>query len=139
LLNDHQVKYLIVDGYAVGFHSRPKFTQDLDVWIEPNEENADRVLKVLRDFGFGELEITVKDLTSPDRVIQLGSVPLRIDVVTSVSGLNFSKAFEAKVEGKYLGVSANFISVKDIIKNKKASGRKKDLEDIEWIKKYSKE
>lgn len=138
LLNVHQVKYLIVGGYAVGFHSRPKFTQDLDIWLEPSEQNAERVLKVLRDFGFGELEITVEDLTNPDRIIQLGYAPLRIDIITSLSGLDFSKAFQTKVEGQYLGVKAHFISIGDLIRNKEASGRKKDLDDIDWIKKYSK-
>lgn len=138
LLNAYEVRYLIVGGYAVGFHSRPKFTHDLDIWIENSEGNARLVLAVLKDFGFGDLEITVIDLTNPDRIIQLGYAPLRIDIITSVSGLDFSAAFQEKVEGKYLGVSANFISIKDLLKNKKSSGRKQDLEDIDWIKKYSK-
>ena len=138
LLNVHRVKYLIVGGYAVGFHSRPKFTQDLDIWIAPTEENAQRLLRVLQDFGFGELEITTADLTNPDRIIQLGYVPLRIDILTSLTGIDFSKAYHARVEGSYLGVKAYFISLDDILENKRQSGRKKDLEDIEWIKKYTK-
>ena len=138
LLIDYRVRYLIVGGYAVGFHSRPKFTQDLDIWIENSEENAQRVLSVLSDCGFGDLEIAIKYLTNPDSVLKLGQAPLRIDLVTSVSGLNFSDAFHKKVKGKYFGVSVNFISMEDMIKNKKASGRKKDLDDINWIQKYSK-
>ena len=137
LLNVHQVKYLIIGGYAVGFHSRPKFTQDLDIWIENSQENAIRVLSVLKDFGFFELDITMEDLTNPDRIIQLGHVPLRIDIITSVNGLNFSDAFQKRAEGKYLGVNAKFISLKDLLKNKKSTGREKDLEDIRWIQRYS--
>ena len=138
LLNDQQVNYLIVGGYAVGFHSRPKFTQDLDIWIENSEENARRVQSVLRDFGFGDLEITEKDLTNPDIVVQLGYAPLRIDLMTGVSGLSFSEAFQEKVKGHYFGIATYFVSVSDLIKNKKASGRDKDIQDIKWIQKYSK-
>ncbi len=92
---------------------------------------------VLRDFGFGDLEITEKDLTNPDIVVQLGYVPLRIDLMTGVSGLNFLEAFQKKVKGKYLGVTAYFISIPDLLKNKRASGREKDLQDIKWVLKYS--
>ena len=137
LLNDQKVKYLIVGGYAVGFYSRPKFTQDLDIWIENSEENAQRVQLVLGDFGFGDLEITTKDLTNPDIIVQLGYTPLRIDLMTGVSGLSFSEAFQKKVRGKYLDVTAYFISISDLVKNKRASGREKDIQDIKWVRKYS--
>ncbi len=137
LLNAYQVNYLIVGGYAVGFHSRPKFTQDLDVWIERSQANAKKVLSVLNDFGFGELDITINDLANPDMIIQLGNAPLRIDLITELSGLSFSEAYSQKVKGNYLGVDTYFISQEDLIKNKSTAGREKDLEDIKWIKKYS--
>src|SRR3990172_1521435 len=137
LLNEHNVRYWIVGGYAVGFHSRPKFTQDLDIWIDNSEENARHFLTVLQEFGFGELDVTQHDLTNPDIVLQLGYTPLRIDIMTSVSGLEFADAYERKVEGKYLGVETYFISTNDLIENKKASGRKKAREDLEWIRKYA--
>lgn len=138
LLNAQKVKYLIVGGYAVGFHSRPKFTNDLDIWVDNSPENAEKVLNVLKVFGFEELDIRIEDLTSPDHVIQLGYAPLRIDIMMSVSGLNFNEAYQNRVKGKYLGVEAHFASIDDILQNKKSSGRTKDLEDINWIRKYHK-
>lgn len=137
LLNAHQVKYLIVGGYAVGFHSRPKFTHDIDFWIENSENNARKVLSVLMDFGFGELDVKISDLTNPDMVIQLGYAPLRIDIITDLSGLNFSESYSRKVKGNYLGVDTYFISINDLIKNKEMAGRDKDLLDVKWIKQYS--
>jgi hypothetical protein len=136
LLNAHQVRYLIVGGYAVGFHSRPKFTHDLDIWIENTQENALKVLVVLKDFGFGELDITINDLINPDTIIQLGYAPLRIDLITDLSGLNFSESYQKKIEGSYLGVTAYFIALDDLIINKQIAGRDKDLNDIKWIEQY---
>jgi predicted nucleotidyltransferase len=138
LLNAHKVKYLIIGGYAVGFHSKPKFTHDIDIWIESNKENAKRVLQVLNDFGFGGLDITIEDLTNPEKFIQLGREPLRIDILISISGVEFKDAYKNKVRGNYLGINIDFISVNDLIKNKKATCRKKDIDDVEWIKKYAK-
>ena len=139
LLNENNVKYLIVGGYAVGFYSQPKFTQDIDIWIDYSEENINSLIKVLNSFGFSELDKSINELKNPNKMIQLGNPPLRIDIMTAVSGINFKEAFINKIEGNYLGVSANFIGKKDLIKNKQASARKKDLDDIEWIKTYSKE
>lgn len=118
LLNVHKVKYLIVGGYAVGFHSKPKFTNDIDIWIECTNTNASKILVVLKDFGFGDLDITINDLTNPDKFIQLGREPLQIDILMSISGVNFENAYKNKVKGNYLGVKINFISIDDLIKNK---------------------
>ena len=137
LLNVHKVRYLIVGGYAVGFHSRPKFTQDIDIWVENSKQNGLRLKKVLEEFGFGSLDITIEDLTSPDKVIQLGNAPLRIDLITSISGIGFRSAYENRVTGKYFNIDADFISLDDLIINKKSSNREKDLEDLRWIEKYS--
>ena len=137
LLNENNVKYLIIGGYAVGFHSRPKFTNDIDIWIENSIENAQKVLIVLKEFGFGDLDITIEDLTDPDKVIQLGYAPVRIDIITGLSGIDFSKAFDCRVIGKYLGLNTNFISQSSLIESKKLAGRKKDLDDLKWIEKYS--
>ena len=91
LLNKHNVRYLIVGGYALGYHSRPKFTQDIDFWIAYDTTNAKKILSVLRDFGFAELEIILKDLTTPDKIIQLVNAPLRIDLLTRIHGLIFNE------------------------------------------------
>ena len=138
LLNENKVEYLIVGGYAVGFHSQPKFTQDIDFWIRNNEKNIDKLLRVLTEFGFADLNIKAEDLKENDTILQLGVPPMRIDILTGVSGLEFNDAFERRVCGIYHGVPAQFISIPDLINNKKASGRKKDLQDIDWIKRYGK-
>jgi predicted nucleotidyltransferase len=136
LLNKHRVEYLIVGGYALGYHSRPKFTQDIDFWIGRNQSNAQKVLTVLEEFGFGELDITIRDLISENKIIQLGNAPLRIDIITDVTGLDFKAAFKKRVSALYLGVTASFISLSDLITNKKSSSRQKDLEDLNWIERY---
>ncbi len=136
LLNGQEVKYLIIGGYAVGFHSRPKFTNDIDIWIENSLINAKKVLRVLEDFGFSSLDIQIEDLIDPDKVIQLGYAPVRIDIITGLSGLDFAKAYDEKIAGNYLGVNTYFISKKHLIKSKKKAGRKKDIDDIDWINRY---
>jgi len=137
LLNKHGVEYLIVGGYALGYHSRPKFTQDIDFWVGRDESNAQKVMNVLDDFGFGQLDIRVEDLTSENKIIQLGNAPLRIDIIMSVTGLEFQSAFKNRVHAQYMGVTANFISLPDLITNKKSTGRQKDVEDLNWIERYS--
>lgn len=139
LLNKHSVQYLIVGGYAVGFHSRPKFTNDIDFWINNSLENAELILRVLKDFGFEKLDITIEDLISPNKIIQLGMEPMRIDIMTSVSGLEFNNSFKNKVVTNYLDTTAYFININDLIQNKRKSGRKKDLYDIDWIEQYKKQ
>ena len=137
LLNRHKVHYLIGGGYALSYHSRPKFTQDIDFWIGMGNENANKILTVLEDFGFADLDIAIEDLTSVNRIIQLGREPLRIDLLTSIDGLHFIEAYKKRVSVDYLGVPTFILSLADLIKNKKASGRKKDLQDLEWIEQYS--
>ncbi|MDZ7721924.1 MAG: hypothetical protein U5R06_03615 [candidate division KSB1 bacterium] len=96
LLNGKRVKYLIIGGYAVGYHSRPKFTNAIDFWIENSAQNADKILKALREFGFSDLDIEQRDLIDPDKVIQLGFAPVRIDIITSIEGVDFDDAFQNK-------------------------------------------
>ena len=93
---------------------------------------------VLKDFGFGDLELTVYDFTVDDNIIQLGVEPLRIDLMTSISGLEFDQAYARKIEADYFGMKTSIISLSDILKNKRSSGRKKDRDDLKWIEKYSK-
>ena len=138
LLNKHKVRYLIVGGYAVGFYSRPKYTEDIDIWVESANSNAEKLIVVLKEFGFGELDISTEDLTNTNMVFQLGYAPLRIDIMTGVSGLSFVDCFSRSVSTKYFGLDVNMIALQDLITNKKASGRKKDLSDLDWIEQYSK-
>ena len=140
LLNKHKAKYLLVGGYAVSLYSRPKSTQDIDIFIESSMPNANKILKVLDEFGLASLGITVNDLTTKDRVVQLGVSPLRIDLMTSIEGVKFAKAYKNRTKITYWGVrNVSFISYKDLITNKKTVGREKDIQDLKWLQKYSKE
>lgn len=126
LLNDNQVKYLVVGGYAIAFYGHPRYTKDLDFWIWPDPENAVKMAKTLRDFGFSSLGIQASDFLSIDNVIQLGQPPNRIDLITSVSGLDFETAFSSRTEEIFEGLPINFVSFDDLVKNKTASGRLQD-------------
>ena len=134
LLNDHEVRYLLVGGYAFAVHAFPRFTNDLDIWIDTDVENAEKILQVLNDFGFQGLEITNEDLTNPDRIIQLGYPPLRIDLLTNIDGVDFSTAWENKDTTNYGKQKINIINRELFIRNKLASGRQKDKEDLEKLK-----
>ena len=134
LLNEHKVKYLVVGGYAFAVHAYPRFTNDLDIWIDKDVANAENILQVLKDFGFQELEITNEDLTNPDRIIQLGYPPLRIDLLTDIDGVDFSTAWENKDSSNYGKQKINIINRELFIQNKLASGRQKDKEDLEKLK-----
>ena len=134
LLNAHEVKYLVVGGYAVVFHGHPRYTGDIDFWIWMDEGNAQKVVNVLKAFGFGSLGAVVEDFTDPNNVMQLGYPPARIDLLTTVSGLyDFEACFENRIETLIDDIKINFIGYEDLITNKKASGRPKDLGDIEGL------
>ena len=133
LLNKHEVEFLIVGGYALAFHGAPRFTGDIDVFVKSDRSNAERMLEVLADFGFGSLDIAKEDFLRPNNIIQLGVSPVRIDLITSISGVTWEDANESKVEGIFGNVSVSFISKQQFINNKRASGRKKDLADLESL------
>jgi hypothetical protein len=130
-LNDNAVRYLVVGGYAVALHGYPRYTKDLDVWVEGTAENATKILKTLRQFGFGTLDLKEADFVVPDQVVQLGYPPNRIDILTSLSGVVFSECYPTHVTAEIDGVSASFIDLENLKKNKKATGRHQDLADIE--------
>jgi hypothetical protein len=130
LLNSHAVDYLIVGGHAVAFHGHPRFTGDIDFFVRATAQNIERILAVLRAFGFGELGISVRDLLEPERVIQLGHPPNRIDIMNSVSGLEFSDAWGRRIQSVMDDQQVNLISWDDLLKNKRSSGRDKDLADV---------
>ena len=135
LLNFHKVDYLIVGAHALAFHGRPRHTGDLDIWIKPSIDNASKMLLVLKDFGFESLGLGEKDFLRENYVTQLGYPPLRIDILNSISGVEFDDAYGNKVEGEIDDLKVKFINVAEFIKNKEASGRKKDLGDIASLKK----
>ncbi|MDQ3396404.1 MAG: hypothetical protein M3511_01315 [Deinococcota bacterium] len=110
-LNDHEVHYLIVGGYAVALHGHPRYTKDIDVWIWISEENAERMMAALEQFGFGSLGLQAEDFLAPDQVIQLGYPPARIDIITSLVGVDFEACYASRVQIDIGGVAVNFIDV----------------------------
>lgn len=131
LLNNNEVRYLVVGGYAVAVHGHPRYTKDLDVWIELNPQNAANVIKALDQFGFGTLGLKVDDFLVPDQVIQLGLAPNRIDLFVSLEGVEFKECYESKFEVLIDETTVNFIDIENLKKNKKATGRLQDLADVE--------
>jgi len=133
-LNGNDVKYLVIDGFAVAFHGHPRYTKDLDIWVNSTNSNVKKLLKALNDFGFGSLGLTLEDFLNPENVIQLGCPPNRIDLVTEINGVNFELCYVQKVETQIDGLKVNFIDLKNLKKNKKATGRAQDLADLENLK-----
>ena len=133
LLNAHQVDYLIVGGYALAFHGAPRFTGDIDIFINPHSDNAQRVLAALADFGFHFPNLTADDFQKPNKVVQLGVPPVRIDLLTSISGLSWEEANASKEAGSYGDVPVSYIGRNAYIRNKRAAGRAKDIADIEAL------
>lgn len=132
-LNENKVRYLVVGGYAVAFHGHPRYTKDLDVWVESSPENAASVVKALDQFGFASLGLKPEDFLIPDQVIQLGFPPSRIDILTSVEGVEFKSCYASRVQVVIDGIRVNFIDLENLKKNKRAVGRTQDLADLEEL------
>jgi hypothetical protein len=133
LFNKHNVDYMIVGAYALAFHGAPRYTGDIDILVKPNSVNARRIIAVLDEFGFGSAGLRATDFETSDQVIQLGVPPVRVDMMTSITGVTWEEAFSGRVEGKYGDIPATYIGREQFISNKKALGRKKDLADLEAL------
>ncbi len=131
LLNEHKVRYLVIGGYAVALHGHPRYTKDLDIWVEMEPNNAKRLMDALTEFGFGAVGLTQEDFLAPDQVIQLGYPPNRIDLVTTPDGVNFNICYQSKIQVKIDEINVDFIDLENLKINKKASGRLQDLADLE--------
>ncbi|MEQ9105000.1 MAG: hypothetical protein RIE53_09890 [Rhodothermales bacterium] len=131
LLTSHEVRFLVVGGYAVAFHGHPRYTKDIDLWVDFNPENARRLMDALREFGFGSTDLTEADFVAPDRVVQLGYPPNRIDLLTSLKGVEFDSCYQEKVEVVVDDVSVPFINLDRLKQNKRALGRHQDWADLE--------
>jgi hypothetical protein len=127
---DSDVRFLIVGGYALAAHGAPRFTGDFDAWVLVDPENADRVVRALDEFGFGGLGLTSADFSSPDVVVQLGYPPHRIDILTSIDGVEFSDAWSSRMVVRVDEVEIPFIGRNELLANKRAAGRPQDLADV---------
>jgi hypothetical protein len=133
LFNARHVEYVVVGGYAMATHGAPRFTRDLDLYVRPTAENAARVMESLREFGFGSVGLSQRDFESSGQVVQLGRPPVRIDLVTSIDGVGWEEVDKGKVGGAYAQVPVPVIGRNELIRNKKAVGRKQDLADVEAL------
>lgn len=131
LLNAHNVHYLAEGGYAVALHGHPRYIKDLDVWIELSPENAKNIINALKEFGFGSLGIKQEDFLESEQFIQLGYPPNQIDILTTLTEIQFEKCYKEKIEVQIQGIKINFIDLKNLKLNKKATGRAQDLADAE--------
>ncbi|MGA1865418.1 MAG: nucleotidyl transferase AbiEii/AbiGii toxin family protein [bacterium] len=136
LFNKHRVKYCIVGSYALAFHAKPRYTKDLDILIEPSGKNAARILQALNEFGFGSLDLEEKDFTEPGQIIQLGYEPVRIDLLTSIEGMEFSEIYKNRSTGQFGHQQVPFMSIDDLIASKKISNRGQDLADLETLREF---
>ena len=132
-LSEASVDFLLVGAYALAAHGHPRATGDLDIWVRADNENAPRVLRSLAVFGAPLDDLTVDDLSKPGVVFQIGVEPSRIDILTAISGVEFNHAWKNRVLIEMDGVCVNVIGREDLIVNKRASGRPKDLADVETL------
>ena len=128
-----EVRFLVVGAYAVALHARPRATGDLDLWVEPTPENAARVMKALREFGAPLDQVTESDFSRPGTVFQLGLAPRRVVLLTRLTGLTFSEAWEDRVKARLGPCEVDFIGKSSLVKNKRATGRPRDLLDLELL------
>ena len=133
LLNSHDVRYLIVGGFAVAYHGFPRMTGDIDFFVEATEQNAERLAAVLEAFGFGSLGLKASDFTEPDTIIQLGYPPNRIDIITTLSGTSWAEAWAIRQADEIDGLPTQFIGRETLLINKRAAGRPKDLIDLDAL------
>jgi hypothetical protein len=131
LLIKHNASYLIVGGYAVGMHGHPRYTGDLDIWLDPTVANAEKIVRCVNEFGFSSFNLQTEDFTKEGNVIQLGYPPLRIDLLTEIDGVSFDECYQNRKEVVIEDIMVNFIGYHDLLKNKKVTGRLKDLDDID--------
>lgn len=130
LLNSNEVEYLLIGGYAVGYYGFPRATGDIDFWVAISPKNAEKMVLVLKEFGFDVPEVARENFLKKDQVFRLGAPPFRIEVLTSISGVSFQKCFARKVEVTIDGISVKLISLQDLKQNKKMADRDQDRRDL---------
>ncbi len=137
-LSDAEARFLVIGGYAVGIHGRPRATKDLDVWVEASAANAPRVMRALVAFGAPLFGLTISDIEKPGIVLQIGLPPNRIDITTKIDGVSFARAWPRRVRVEMSeGLVCPVIGLKDLLANKRASGRPQDLADVDALERLA--
>ncbi len=134
LCRSEQIEYLLVGGWAVAYHGHPRFTHDLDVWVAATPENAASLVRVLQKFGFAPTSLDPAAFLEPRKIVRLGVPPLQIDILTSVTGVEFAPCYAERIDADVDGVVVSIVSRDRLLENKQASGRAKDLADIEALR-----
>lgn len=131
LLKSKNIKYLLIGGYAVGYHGYPRATNDMDIWIAIANVNAELLVQALKEFGFDSPQLSKDLFLEENKIIRMGVAPIRIEILTSISGVNFEECYQKKVVDEIDGIQVDIINLQHLKINKKASGRHKDLDDFE--------
>ena len=135
LLNSKKIEYLVVGGYAVALYGYPRATGDMDIWIASSKDNAHKTVEALKEFGFSSPELKEELFLEKEKNIRMGNPPLRIEILTSIDGVEFDECYRNKKTVTIDDIDVNFISLEDLKKNKRASGRYQDLADLENLEK----
>jgi len=133
LLNERKVKYLLIGGYAVGYYGYPRTTADIDIWIESTPENADLVVEVFHSFGIEGPALTSELLREPGNILRIGVPPMRIEILNEIDGVKFQECYLQREEVRFGSLPVSLISLANLKANKKASGRHKDLDDLDHL------
>jgi len=133
LLNSGKIEYLVVGGYALGYYGHPRATGDIDIWVAIRPDNADRLVAALQKFGFGPRDVVPDMFLREKQVIRMGVPPLRIELFTTISGVDFATCYARRTRGIVDGIDVNFINLDDFKSNKRAAARVKDLSDLEQL------
>jgi hypothetical protein len=133
LLNVHRVEYLLIGGYAVAYHGYPRATADMDIWIARHPQNAERVVDALKEFGFDPSRLASELFLQEGQIVRMGVPPMRLEIATSISGVDFAECYQARVVDVLDGVRVDVIDLNHLKANKRAAGRHRDLDDLEHL------
>ena len=133
LLNSHQVKYLLIGGYAVGYHGYPRVTGDMALWVAIHQNNAEKLVDALREFGFNTPQLSANLFLTENQVIRIGIPPMRIELLTTISGVSFDRCYSGRIVDVIDDVEVHIINLEHLKQNKQASGRYKDLDDLQHL------
>ena len=133
LLNSHRVEYLLVGGYAVGYHGYPRATGDMDLWVAVRQNNAEKLVVVLKEFGLNAPQLSADIFLQENQIIRMGVPPMRIELLTTISGVDFDSCYSERIVDMIDSVEVHIINLKHLKQNKQASGRHKDLDDLQYL------
>ena len=133
MLNSHQVEYLLIGGYAVGYHGYPRATGDMDLWVAVRQNNAEKLVVVLREFGLNTPQLSVSLFLTKNQIVQIGVPPMRIELLTTISGVSFDHCYSERIIDVIDDVEVHIINREHLRQNKQASGRYKDLDDLQHL------